>query len=224
MGKHAMKLQEINLNKTKNRMNKVMESRFGFSVDYDNLTVDRAQRLVQAIGEGLNRIKNSSSFHSAEKNPKYMELLVVHESLTDWLSEQMLVESEMGKSEVVLAAKDMVDSMQDMVEKASKMQNEQMPALLDSIRDQIGSAQADMFKNQMAPLLDSLIEQLSSAREAADAAARTVAGEQVSQPMTLPAEELSDVSLDQETDLDQDEFSAADAAAGGPEELGRERR
>lgn len=223
-----MKLKDININKTRSRMNKVMESRFGFSVDYDNLTVSRARRLVQAISEGLNKIKHSTAIHTAEKNPKYMELLMVHEGLSDWLQERQLFEGEMGRSEVVLAAKDMVDSIQDMVEKAGKMQNEQLPSLLDAIRDQVGAEQAETFKNQMTSMLDGLVGQLAQARESADQAARAVAGEQVEQPMAMPADTSLDAGMAApeapEMAMDQDEFAATDAAAGGDEELGRERR
>ncbi len=224
MGKHAMKLQEINLKKSTDRMNKVMESRFGFSIDYSTLNVDRAQRLSAAIGESLARIKNSTSFHTAEKNPRYMELLVVHESLTDWLNSQILVEGELGKSEVILAAKDMVDSIQEMVEKAGKMQNEELPALLDAIKDELDPTQAETFKSQMSAVLEGLVGQLAQARSTADAAARSLAGETVDQPMSLPAGEPAEMPADQETDFDQDEFVATDAAVGGTEELGRERR
>jgi hypothetical protein len=36
---------------TPQKINKVMESRFGFSIDYDNLTYAKAERLRNAIGE-----------------------------------------------------------------------------------------------------------------------------------------------------------------------------
>jgi hypothetical protein len=79
-----------------------------------------------------------------------MELLMVREGLNRWLEEnRVLTEGEMGKSEAILAAKDMVDSIQDMIEDVSRMQNEQMPALIDTIRDQIGSEQAETFKSQV---------------------------------------------------------------------------
>lgn len=214
-----MKLQEMNLSKSSKRLNKVMESRFGFSIDYSKLSVPRAKRLMQAIGEGLERIKHSTNIHTAEKNPKYMELLLVREGLSTWLGQQVLVESEMGKSEVVLAAKDMVDSIQDMVEKISKLQNEQLPALLDSIRDQVGAEQAEAFKSQMGSVLSGLVDQLGQSRDTADSAARALAGEQVAQPMAMPSPEMPSP----EQDFDQDEFAATDAAAG-PNELGRARR
>ena len=94
-----------------------MESRFGFTVDYDNLSYAKAQRLNKALSENIASIKRSFGSHTAEKNAKYMELLLVKEGLDRWLnSEQGLFESEMGRSEAVLAAKDIVDSVQDMLE------------------------------------------------------------------------------------------------------------
>ena len=233
-----MKLTDIGYKATPQKLNKVMESRFGFAIDYASLTMEKAQRLSSALSENLNKIRHSYGIHSAEKNPKYMELLMVREGLTQWInSNQVITESEMAKSEAILAAKDMVDSIQDMLEDVSKMQNEQLPALLDTIRDQIGTEKADAFKGQVAPLLASLAETLQQGRETADGAARALAGEAVEQPMALGGEPAAGLGTDlgaapETSDLDSelgaapeaDGFDATDAAAGGEEELGRERR
>jgi len=232
-----MRLSEMQTEVTPQKINKVMESRFGFSIDYDNLTYAKAQRLSKALGENITSIKKSFGAHTAEKNPKYTELMLVKEGLDKWLgSEQGLFESELGRSEAVLAAKDIVDSVQDMLEKISKVQNEQMPALIDTIRDQIGSEQAEAFKTSMSPTLTDLYTALSTARETADTSVRVLSGEQPPatdmglggmdggmspapvDPMTAAPPEGID------SDLDTDGFDATDAAAGGQEELGRERR
>jgi len=140
------------------------------------------------------------------------------------------MESELGRSEAVLAAKDIVDSVQDMLEKISKIQNEQIPALVDTIRDQIGSEQADAFKNSVSPVLAELWQALSTARENSDTAVRQLSGEQVAAPMDMgmgaePAMGAEMPPPEGESDLDTgDEFAATDAAVGGDEELGRERR
>lgn len=224
---------------TPKKINKVMESRFGFSIDYDNLTFAKAERLSKAIGENIQNIKKSYGVHNTEKNPKYMELMLVKEGLDRWMSsEQGLFESEMGKSEAVLAAKDITDSIQDMLEKVSKMQNEQLPALVDTIRDQISADHAEQFKTAIRPVLDSLYQALTSGRDTADNASRTLAGEQVSGgdmgglgapegDMGAAPELGGDEFGGEESDFDQDmgdEFSATDAGAGGEEELGRGRR
>jgi uncharacterized protein YycO len=64
-----------------------------------------------------------------------MELLTVQEGINAWLEQNrtQLNEGEVGNAEVLLAAKDMVDSVQDAIEKVGKMQNEQLPQLLDSV-------------------------------------------------------------------------------------------
>lgn len=233
-----MRLSEMRTEVTPQKINKITESRFGFTVDYDNLTYAKAQRLTRALGENIQAIKKSFGSHTAEKNPKYMELMLVKEGLDKWLgSEQGLMESELGRSEAVLAAKDIVDSVQDMLEKISKIQNEQVPALIDTIRDQIGSEQAETFKGGISPMLADLYQALSTARESSDTAVRQLSGEQVAAPMDMGmgADQGMDAELppvDGESDLDSelgaapeaDGFDATDAAVGGEEELGRERR
>lgn len=223
-----MNLKEL-APQTTNRLNKVMESRFGFVIDYDNLTYRKAQRLNAAINENLTKIRRSYGIHTAEKNPKYMEMLMVQEGLRSWISQQdhLLTEGELETAEAVLAAKDMVDSIQDMITDASKMMNEELPPLLDTIRDQLGAAQADNFKNTAQGALQGLMDALNVARDSLDQGSRALAGEQVAQPMAMGA----DLEADLETgfipadDLEAtDDFASVDAAAGGEEELGRERR
>jgi hypothetical protein len=228
-----MRLSEMRTEVTPQKINKITESRFGFSIDYDNLTYAKAQRLTKALSENIQQIKKSFGAHTAEKNPKYMELMLVKEGLEKWLgSEQGLMESELGRSEAVLAAKDIVDSVQDMLEKISKIQNEQVPALIDTIRDQIGSEQAETFKTSISPLLAELYQALSTARESSDTAVRQLSGEQVAPTdMNLGGGDLPSMGGEElgaapESDLDSDTdgFDATDAAVGGEEELGRERR
>ena len=234
-----MRLQEIGSRATAKRINKINETRFGFGIDYSKLTVGKAQQLSRALGENLNQLRRNYGVHTAEKNPKYMELLMVREGLNRWISEnRQLNESEMGKSEAILAAKDMVDSIQDMIEDVSKMQNEQMPALIDTIRDQIGSEQADAFKGAVGTVLGNILQQLTGAREQTDNAARNLAGEgspdmgmggmdaggmpggDMGAPMPGAAP-----GMGPESEMDMgDEFAATDAAAGGDVDLGREKR
>ena len=228
-----MKLTEMRAKPTSTKLNKVMESRFGFAVDYNSLTLPKAYKLAKGITESLDAIKHSHGAHRAEQNPKYMEMFMVRESLHRWMVEnetRFIAESEMAKSEAILAAKDMVDSIQDMLEKISKMQNEQLPALLDTIRDQIGTDKAEGFKATVSPLLGDLASTLQQGRESADTAARALAGEAVEQPMDMGGSDMGDMGGDAslgappESDMDSDAFAATDAAAGGDEELGRERR
>jgi hypothetical protein len=228
-----MRLSEMSNQPRAEKINKVVESRFGFKIDYANLTFKKAYGIVQGLNETLDRARRTHGVHTAEQNPKYMELFMVRESLNRWMVEnkqQLINESEMAKSEAILAAKDMVDSIQDMLEKIGKMQNEQLPALLDTIRDQIGDQQAESFKGAITPLLQQLSQTLQQGRETADSAARGLTGESAPD-MGLGGGDLGGMGGAPAPEpgmggeeLGSDEFGATAAAAGGTEELGRERR
>lgn len=237
-----MNLNQLSPAPTANKMNNLLQSRFGFKLDYSRMTYSKAQALNKLVAENISRIRRSYGVHTAERNPKYMELLMVRESLGRWMSEHRhLMEGEMGKSEAILAAKDMVDSIQDMVEKVSKMQVEQLPALIDTIRDQIGMSEADQFKGSMGELLAGISKSLADARETADSSARALAGEEgasigpVGGTPGMAAGEMPGAepmpaapAMGEPSDMDmaggEDEFGATDAAAGGEEAVGRARR
>ena len=224
-----MNLNDINPITSSQRMNNFMETRFGFKLDFSRLSYKKADQLHRLVGENIDRIRRSYGIHTAEKNPKYMELLMVREGLGRWMREnQNLMESEMGRSEAILAAKDMVDSIQDMVEKVSRMQVEQLPALIDTIRDQIGMSEADNFKSAMTQLLTDVSTALGQARETADSNARSLAGEETMAAPDAGAGDLAAPSMGEPSDLDidtvDDDFAATDAEAGGTEPLGREKR
>lgn len=144
------------------------------------------------------------------------------------VSESRLFEDELGQAQAMLAAKDMVDSMQDMIEELSKMLNEQLPPLTDSIRTAIGSAEADSFKASASSTLSSLLTTVQSSREAMDQAVRSLSGESaVSVPGAAPTADMTAPDMggdDLELPDDEDEFAASDAAVGGDLPLGREKR
>ena len=229
-----MRLSEMTNQPRAKKINKVVESRFGFKIDYANLTFKKAFTLAQGITESLNQVKRSHGAHTIQQNPKYMELLMVRESLNRWMVEnkqQLITESEMAKAEATLAAKDMVDSIQDMLEKIGKMQNEQLPALLDTIRDQIGEQQAEAFRGSVTPLLQQLWQTLNDGRTTADNAARALTGEATPDMGmggmaggAMPGGEMPPEPNAAIPQPGGDEFGATDAAAGGAEELGRDRR
>ena len=234
-----MKLSNMIRKPSLAKMNRITESRFGFSIDYDAITLPKAQAMRSKIYETVSKIRNSSAVHTAEKNPEYLEMLIVYEGLSrriDGYRDQQqqrrkLKEGELGQAEAMLAAKDMVDTTQDFIEKVGKMQNEQLPALIDSIRDQIGSAQAEAFKASVGMALSTLSQQLGQAREALDASSRALTGEEAP-PMGMPDPNAGagpDMGMDAGMGGDMggeepDEFGGVDASAGGTADLGREMR
>lgn len=148
-------------------------------------------------------------------------------------SRKILSEGEVEQAQAVLASKDLVDRLQDMLKEVGGMLNEELPPLVDSIRDQIGDAQASQFSSEISGALNQLIDVVRTTREQVDTATRKLAGDEVEGDMDVGGEEPSDMDVkdlakaakpvEPEGD-EEDGFSGIDAAAGGTNELGRERR
>lgn len=150
-----------------------------------------------------------------------------------------LTESEVQQAQVVLAAQDMVDKMQGMLEDVSELQFKELPALVDSIKNQVGIDQAAQFNNDATAALSGLMQNLQGAKQQLDAALGVVTGQAqapaadamgAADDLGAAADDLSGAADLAGDELGGDEF---DAAAGlGDEEpemspkvaLGRARR
>ena len=88
-----------------------------------------------------------------------------------------LTESEVQQAQVVLAAQDMVDKMQKMLEDTTAMQFKELPALVDSIKNQVGQEQAAQFNNDANAALAGLVQNLQGAKQQLDTALGVVTGQ-----------------------------------------------
>jgi hypothetical protein len=145
---------------------------------------------------------------------------------------QRLNESEVQQAQVVLAAQDMVDKMQGMLEDVTELQFKELPALVDSIKNQVGIDQATQFNTDATAALAGLVQNLQGAKAALDQALGVVTGQApppdagMAAPapgavdpaagMAAPAPEMGG-EMPPEMPVDPE------AAAGGPA-LGRARR
>ena len=125
---------------------------------------------------------------------------------------RMLKESEVQQAQVVLAAQDMVDKMQGMLEDVSELQFKELPALVDSIKNQVGIDQATQFNTDATAALTGLMQNLQGAKQQLDAALGVVTGQ-------APAAGAMGMAAG----AGMDAAGAADMAAGVPApELGTE--
>ena len=145
-------------------------------------------------------------------------------------NESTIVEGAEDAAELVMAAKDMVDRVTGWMEDTAEMQTESMLELADAIRDEMGSEKSEAFVSSIKPALESLYAAMESTRGTLTSGVGMLTGEEEPmQPMgDEPIEEPSmEPTIDGEggdEDIPLPDFDAADAAAGGEEEAGRERR
>ena len=132
-----------------------------------------------------------------------------------------------NQSELILAAKDMMDKVTGYLEELASMKTEGMLELSDRIRDEMGAEKADAFTQKIKPALESAEQTLTNTRTELDQAVRILTGEEtVTEPMGTLDEPLDTASdeLDTLNAPAGDEFAATDANAGGTEPEGRQKR
>jgi len=132
------------------------------------------------------------------------------------------------QSELILAAKDMMDKVTSFLEDLASMKTEGMLELADRIRDEMGAEKSDAFLQKIQPAIEQAEATLTTTRQELDNGVRILTGEEVvSDPMGADETMNMDTdldSLDSEGDEETDEFGASDAEAGGTEPEGREQR
>jgi autonomous glycyl radical cofactor GrcA len=135
-------------------------------------------------------------------------------------------ESEMDKAEVTLAAKDMVDKIDAMIEDVGQIKSEELLPLVDKVRDEVGQSAADTLKSSVETAMGDLETALQSARSSLDNAARTVAGDPGATDDTIGDPMNDDPMPGDDMDMDDslNSLDVPDAEAGGDDPEGREKR
>jgi hypothetical protein len=140
--------------------------------------------------------------------------------------------SELQQAQVVLAAQDMVDQIQGMIEDISAMQFKDLPALVNSVRNDIGMDQAQKFNNDSTAALQGLIQNLQASKQQLESAqgiltgqAPVVPGADASAAAMPPADDLTAPPTGDTTELDlAAELDVDDEEQPPAQSLGRSRR
>ena len=170
-------------------------------------------------GKMVQKIQKATGLNDKEKKEIIGGVVTKETEVKEGVEEQ---------SELILAAKDMMDKVTGYLEDLASMKTEGMLELADRIRDEMGADKADAFMQKIQPAIEQAEATLSTTRQELDNGVRILTGEEVaSEPMgaddTMGMDTDLD-SLDSETDAETDEFGASDAEAGGTEPEGREQR
>ena len=144
-----------------------------------------------------------------------------------------LQESEIQQAQVVLAAQDMVDRVQKMLEDVTSMQFKDLPALADQVKNEVGVEQSAQFNADANAALGGLVQNLQASKLQLEQALGVVTGQGGGVPPAMDAlggaglpddgqmaaPDLDNDTADLEADLDIDANMETPPAA-----LGRGRR
>jgi hypothetical protein len=241
-----MQIREFSKPVTATKLNESLAKRFGASINIDEFTTEQLQDARNKVRTKVFNVETTESFDQVQKtdyskNKMFLDVLnaALHErdDVAIAIDEAIegLNEGEEDKAELVMAAKDMVDRVTGWMEDTAEMQTESMLELADAIRDEMGSESAEAFTAAVKPALEAMYGVMETTRIALTGGVGMLTGE--GEPMDTMGAEEPDMDMDMEPvdgdiepdmnmdDVPQDdEFGAADAAAGGEELGGREKR
>lgn len=186
-----MKIKNLNKVKNSQSLNESLKKRFGYSLNFKNMDIVKAKKVLHNLNEGINKYKSKVG-EKAHTNSTWLEKKLVSETLEQYIREkeqainlerrasllkQKLHEAQAQEAEVVLAAKDMVDRIQGMIEDLGSMQNEQLQPLVDTVRSTMGDETARSFESSMNSVLTTALDSMRQARIDSDTASRILSGE-----------------------------------------------
>ncbi len=155
-----MKLSDLD---KKNAAKKALKENFSLQFNTHKLSLGQTRNMLSKVRGLLHETKKTPTFYKAQNNPGYLKLIFMEQALSSHLS-QLLVKKprivfeneEVEKSQVILAAQDMVDTVQKMYEDINDMLVKELPALVDSIQSEIGENESTQFNQQVSESLNGL--------------------------------------------------------------------
>jgi len=238
-----MNIREFSKPKTAKTLNESLAKKFGAKIDIDAFTTEQLMNVRNKLRTKVFNVETTESFNSVQtaefqKNKLFLEVLNTalaerDDNISDALDEavKQVNEGAEDTAQIVMASKDMVDRVTGWMEDTSEMETESMLELADAIRDEMGSEKSEAFVALVKQSLESLYTALESTRTALTQGVSMLTGEgDPVVPMGDPMDDemgdpMDDSSSEDGIDsLDDEDFGAADAAAGGDVPMGREKR
>jgi len=210
----TMRLNDLDKNNTAAQ---ALKANFDFNFDTSRLDRSQTKTMLDRVNGLIKEAKAKPDFYGKQDDPSYMKLVFMSQALTEhYLTTRpakIVVENqEVEKSQVILAAQDMVDSLQKMIEEVNDMLVKELPALTDSIQSEIGVNEAASFNQSASQALATLNQTLSQSKQSVQGAMNAMTGQGDPSALGAPAggEEMA------VTDV------AATAGPGGEEVAGAE--
>ena len=198
---------------------------FGRKIAEQNAYNQAAADAAKANKKEFEFPKGSGKMHPVkmDKDTAHKISGAKNESMFDDIIDDILNEDvDVEQAEVVMAVRALADDVQDQIERIGRMVNEDVPAIADKMRGEMGAQAAQSFADSVNSLLASHLEATKNVKAGLDQAIGSVTGGEV----TGGLGDTGDLGTGlQEPDMPEEEpaMDTNEPAAAGPEEepLGR---
>jgi hypothetical protein len=181
-----MKLNELN-NKPTLNAKRALKEHFNTNLNVDGMGIYDTKRMLSKVKGLMSELKESSKNVPTEQNPSYMKLMFMEQALSHHYGELktlpmynpriVLENEEVEKSQVVLAANEMIDEMQKMIESVSDMLVKELPAVVQGVSSEFGTSESEQFESQVTEALTSLQAALAQSKTGLRSALGVITGE-----------------------------------------------
>jgi hypothetical protein len=190
-----MKLTEFD-NKKRSTASIALKEHFSLPFNTKRMTMTETKSMLNKVRGLINETKSSPEFYQSQTSSSYMKLVFMEQSLADHFNQlrmapkpRIVVENEtVEKSQVVLAAQDMCDQVQKMIEEVSDMLVKELPALTSGVQSEIGVNESETFNQQVTEALTSLQASLTQSKGTLQSALNSITG-QGGNTMSAPADD-----------------------------------
>ncbi len=176
-----MRLNDLD---NKNYAAKALAENFEMNFDVSALDKVKTRAMLSKVHGLIKESRSATDFFKNSNSPAYLKLVFMAEALTQRYQELnkiptriVLENEEVEKSQVILAAQDMVDSIQKMYEDVNDMLVKELPALVDSIQSEIGVNESEQFNTQASETLTNLNSTLQQAKTSLQSALGGLTGQ-----------------------------------------------
>jgi hypothetical protein len=177
-----MNLNEMNYGK-KEVAKKALKEHFEMTLNVDTMNLRSTKAMLTKVRGLINETRTSKAAHQRYQSQSYLKLVMMEQALSTHYQDlrvqhQIMMENEeVQKSQVILAAQDMVDSIQKMIEDISKMKVEELNAVVTGINNEFGTQEGESFNNAVTESLGALEQALSQAKQSVSGAMGALTGE-----------------------------------------------
>ena len=205
-----MKLTELSQPK-QIQTRRALREHFEVDVNLKNLDQRNTRQMLTKVRGLLKETRTSNSFAKNQTNSSYLKMVMLEQVLYNHyqdvrLQAQIVTENEeVEKSQVILAAQDMIDQIQKMVEQVSKMNAEGLPAVVTGISNEIGTSESESYQQGVAEALTALLQSFTTSKGSLVSALGQITGESPAQ-----------------SGLGGEEFGGGEEGFGGEEDMGGE--
>lgn len=222
-----MKLNDL---EQKNHAKKALKENYEVTFEVSSLDKANTKQMLNKVSKLITEARQSSNFYKNQTSSTYMKLVFMEQALSTHYKDLMnapkprivFENEEVEKSQVILAAQDMIDTVQKMYEDINDMMVKELPALVSSIQSEIGANESTEFNAQASEALRALNDSLLNSKNSLESALGTITGQGGMDSFAAddsgmdelePADDLgmddgSDLDIDMDLDIEEPELPA----------------